>query len=85
MAGRPSRYLPKGRGVQYEEHHPTIICIYSNACSSTTASTAIENEPAYWPTEGWRTATPESQGMDSLNLINMLESILKRNLKIHSV
>lgn len=23
---------------------------------------------AYWPTDGWRTATPESQGMDSAEL-----------------
>ena len=23
-----------------------------------------EDQPDYWPTQGWRTASPESQGMD---------------------
>ncbi len=29
----------------------------------------------YWPTHGWRTSTPEAQGMDSLKLAQMLEVI----------
>lgn len=27
--------------------------------------------PEYWPTEGWRTSTPEAQGMDSEKLVEM--------------
>jgi len=29
--------------------------------------------PEYWPTEGWRTSTPEKQGMDSKKLVEMVE------------
>jgi hypothetical protein len=29
--------------------------------------------PDYWPTEGWRTSTPEEQGMDSEKLVKMVE------------
>ena len=52
---------------------------------SVSASTAMGKTPEYWPTGGWRTATPESQGMDSTLLIDMLDTIWKKNLEIHSV
>ena len=45
----------------------------------------VGQEPDYWPTEGWRTATPESQGMDSSLLLNMMEVIWERGIKIDSV
>ncbi len=32
-----------------------------------------ENEGAYWPTKGWRTARPEEAGMDSQKLVKALE------------
>jgi CubicO group peptidase (beta-lactamase class C family) len=51
---------------------------------SVNSSTAIDKEPAYWPTNGWRTATPESQGMDSYLLIEMLDKILKTSLRVES-
>ncbi len=38
-----------------------------------------------WPTDGWQTATPESQGMDSGQLADMLEQINQTGLPIHSV
>lgn len=37
----------------------------------------------YWPTEGWKTATPEAQGMDSTLLANTMESFRNRN--VHSM
>ncbi len=52
---------------------------------SISSSTAIDNKPDYWPTKGWRTATPESQGMGSSLLIDMLDTILKKGLEIHNV
>ena len=44
-----------------------------------------QSEPDYWPITGWRTTTPEEQGMDSEILAKMVEFILKRNYDIHSV
>ncbi|TXK84515.1 serine hydrolase [Paenibacillus sp. N3.4] len=37
----------------------------------------------YWPTEGWRTSTPEAQGMHSVILAEMLGAFQERN--VHSV
>jgi CubicO group peptidase (beta-lactamase class C family) len=42
------------------------------------------DKPDYWPTKGWRTATPESQGMDSALLLDMLEVIWQNDMKIDS-
>ncbi len=46
---------------------------------------ADEETPDYWPTKGWKTASPESQGIDSLTLIRMLEMIWEKDFAIDSV
>lgn len=46
---------------------------------------AAEEKPDYWPTKGWRTASPESQKMDSNLLIQMLDKILEKDFDIDSV
>ena len=38
-----------------------------------------------WPTDGWLTATPESQGMDSTLLAEVYEAIRDNDLDIHSL
>jgi CubicO group peptidase (beta-lactamase class C family) len=58
----------------------TLICLLSVILSSCSAST----NSTYWPTEGWRTSTPEEQGMDSQKLEEMLAVIEQRQMKIHS-
>ena len=40
---------------------------------------------AYWPTEGWRTSSPEEQGMDSQKLAQMLDAIQEQRLNLHSL
>lgn len=40
--------------------------------------TAQDGETAYWPTESWRTSTPEEQGMDSVALAELIEAIPQR-------
>ena len=47
--------------------------------TSSTAAVSTRELPAYWPTEGWRTSTPEEQGMDSEKLGDMLARIQNRN------
>ncbi|MCK5058700.1 MAG: hypothetical protein KAT34_18765 [Candidatus Aminicenantes bacterium] len=48
--------------------------------------TVVESKPDnYWPTEKWRNATPESQGMDSEILNNMLNFITMSRKAIRSV
>jgi CubicO group peptidase (beta-lactamase class C family) len=42
-------------------------------------------ERTYWPTDGWRTSTPEEQGMDSELLTEMLAHIEENRVRIDSV
>ncbi len=46
---------------------------------------AADKQPDYWPTKGWRAASPESQGMDSDSLVKMLNMIWEKSIDIHSV
>jgi len=41
--------------------------------------------PIYWPTNGWRSAAPEEQGMDSEKLAQMVEHIRQEKLDLHSL
>ncbi|MCL4418213.1 MAG: beta-lactamase family protein [Actinobacteria bacterium] len=43
------------------------------------------SEPSYWPTDGWQSATPESQGIDSNKLIEGLNAINNNGTHIHSL
>lgn len=47
--------------------------------SPTPEPTATPDTAEYWPTDGWRTSTPEEQGMDSEQLTAMLEFIQEEN------
>jgi CubicO group peptidase (beta-lactamase class C family) len=42
-------------------------------------------DPSYWPTNGWRTASPSSQGMDTKELAAMVAEIRDANMPIDSV
>ena len=50
------------------------------------ASTATPAQTAYWPTQGWRTTTPEQQGMDSVRLVEAMDYLLEQEeFRIHSL
>ncbi len=53
----------------------TLFCV--NSASGKT--------PDYWPTEGWRTSSPEQQGINSGVLANMLEKIKEQKYSLDSV
>jgi len=40
---------------------------------------------SYWPTQAWRTSTPEEQGLDSNKLAEAVEFILRDNARAHSL
>jgi CubicO group peptidase (beta-lactamase class C family) len=52
--------------------------VFLSACTQATTPTRT-----YWPTEAWRTSTPEEQGMDSQKLEEMLAVIRERDMNIH--
>jgi CubicO group peptidase (beta-lactamase class C family) len=38
----------------------------------------------YWPTNGWRTSTPEAQGMDSRKLAQVIDAVNEQKLGLYS-
>lgn len=66
-----------------------LVALFYTACSTPAPTEdgwpAATAEPDYWPTEGWRTSTPEEQGMDSEKLADMLDTIREHHLAIDSV
>ncbi len=48
-------------------------------------TTIVSQTPVYWPTSGWRTAPPESQGMDSDLLAAAINTARTSGLNIHSL
>lgn len=56
----------------------------ATAVSSPAITAAPALEP-YWPTQGWRTSTPEQQGISSKQLAQMLDAIAEKKLNIHSI
>jgi CubicO group peptidase (beta-lactamase class C family) len=69
-----------------------ILAVVLAACSSAppnilpaTLSPFTQTAGAYWPTQGWRTASAEEQGMDSSRLAAMLEWVQQEHLNLHSL
>ncbi len=42
-------------------------------------------QPDYWPTDGWKTSTPEERGLDSAKLAEGLSAIRANNIQVHSL
>jgi CubicO group peptidase (beta-lactamase class C family) len=69
-----------------------LLALFSSACAPAItpvpatppiqAATTLEGP--YWPTEAWRTSTPEEQGMDSQKLEELIATIQARDIAIHS-
>ena len=67
---------------------PSILVIIALICGtmvSCTGHSAANFDPDYWPTQGWRSSTPEEQGMDSVQLVRMFEYIEDNNITLHSL
>lgn len=54
-----------------------ILLVLVNCCYA--------SKPDYWPTQAWRTSTPEEQGMDSEQLVKMIDYIRSNDLNVHSI
>lgn len=54
------------------------------ACSANHAA-VFPPQPDYWPTQGWRSSTPEEQGFDSAKLAEGLQSIRDQQINLHSL
>ena len=65
-----------------------LVMLLSLGCGAVQLAeqpTLMSVPPSYWPTDGWRTSTPEEQGMDSETLAKMFETIQEQEYNIDSV
>ncbi len=61
-----------------------LVSLITNNYLNTVEAEALPSVD-HWPTNGWRSSTPEEQGMDSEKLADMLEYIKKKSYTIDSV
>lgn len=61
------------------------LTLLVTGCAPSKSVSVPVPEPDYWPTDTWRSSTPEAQGMDSAQLANMLEEIVANETSIHSI
>jgi CubicO group peptidase (beta-lactamase class C family) len=54
-----------------------IVALALPALAIHLPAAAQEDSAPYWPTESWRTSTPEEQGMDSAALASFIENVPK--------
>ncbi len=45
----------------------------------------VSSQPGYWPARHWRTAQPESQGVDSRLLTAAIDQVIEQRLGVHSL
>ena len=54
-------------------------------CRKVISEPIVIPEPSYWPTNGWESASPESQGFDSEKLLGKLNAIKQKGMDIQSL
>lgn len=59
-----------------------VLIVFLAGCAPARPTPAA---PDYWPTDGWRSTTPEEQGMDSETLARMVEHVGEEGLDLHSL
>jgi CubicO group peptidase (beta-lactamase class C family) len=66
-------------------HLSRVLLILASLTSAALLTTTAGGAQDVWPTDGWPVATPESEGMDSGVLAEMLNYARERSLPVHSV
>jgi len=94
MSGRNAVRVRRGRESQAFRFCAcvagTLLAGTCPAASGASAQAAMSNVPAatapvLWPTHGWTTDTPESQGIDSNVLASAMNAIRARHLPVRSL
>lgn len=80
LASKPMALSSAIRGITAA----ALALLLLQGCAGRTAPREPET-PNYWPTESWREATPESQGVDSGSLARALGYARDTDLNLHSV
>jgi CubicO group peptidase (beta-lactamase class C family) len=76
------KFISKFRVLHLGSHCATIGLV---ACFAAMTATDCRSQQLYWPTDGWRTSSPEAQGIDSGALVDAFDYIRQHRLPIHSL
>lgn len=60
-------------------------CVEEPESGIESGTESVIESATYWPTEGWKTSTPEQQGLDSEKLGEALDYIQEEDVNIHSL
>ena len=63
----------------------TLCVLFIILLAACQGQTAPQSDASDWPTQGWRSATPESQGMDAGLLAQAVEVANQQDLSLHSL
>jgi len=92
--GRGAGMRPPARIVAMTALFLLIVPLIAIGCGSDTTSAptaapaptpTVAAQLAYWPTTGWRTSTPEQQGVDSQGLLDALQHVQDVNINLRSI
>jgi CubicO group peptidase (beta-lactamase class C family) len=76
-------------GTRTKVFIPLILIVLLAGCATSSpvpaSSSPTPSSSTYWPTNGWRSTTPEEQGMDSEKLAQMVEELKQGNLDLNSL
>jgi len=61
-----------------------VICLFLWPMSCLT-NDSVTTETRYYPSDSWRTSTPEAQGLDSTQLAKVFDLVKKKDIHIHSL
>jgi CubicO group peptidase (beta-lactamase class C family) len=61
----------------------SILIFLLASCTGATTTATIE--PATWPTEDWQTSAPEEQGIDSAQLVAMIEYVQRMEYDVDNI
>lgn len=63
-----------------------IVLVFTGCSPETPATLSLPvSEPAHWPTQAWRQAVPEEQGIESVLLAQALERSVTERMRLHSL
>ncbi len=77
---RVDRLVPRLRTLPF-----ILLALAAAGCQPAAPDAVAVRPPAYWPTQGWRAAAPETQGFDSARLAEGLQAMRADGTPVHSL
>ena len=74
------RLVPKVRTLPF-----ILLALAAAGCQPAAPDAVAVRPPAYWPTQGWQSVAPETQGFNSAKLAEGLQAMRADGTPVHSL